>query len=336
MDAIEVQRQENIKRNQEHLRELGIFRTQETVRVKPKQPAAKRRKIVASQPSRVSARIASNASAPVYKDDAEDEDVSRPTKVPRLKGVKETPKNTDDKTGVGSRISGEELESLRTGWATWTPTADLPVRDEDSTFHFSSHPDFTPNKSPEEMLREGCFGGSYYRPLYSKRLGITIADDYKELPSSWLAGLPIDTFVASPQYDPDVNKFKVSCGQSIEEWEAAGWINHEYDVRGWFQWCVHILHSVLLFPERSNIRCYRPGTAASSWAGAATTTSVKLVGGSGVWVKLADGEGCSSRNTLPWESRKCLTTARMRAIKASARSCIKPAFTGLWKFGRTS
>ncbi|KAI4204928.1 MAG: hypothetical protein LQ350_000780 [Teloschistes chrysophthalmus] len=237
MDAIEVQRQENIKRNHEHLRELGIFRTQETVRVKPKQPAAKRRKIVASQPSRVSARIASNASAPVYKDDAEDEHVSRPTKVARSKGVKETPKNTDNQTSVGSsRISGEELESLRTGWTSWTSTADPPVRDEDSTFHFSSHPEFTPNKSPEEMLREGCFGGSYYRPLNSKRLGITIADDYKELPFSWLAGLSIDTFVASPQYDPDVNKFKVSCGQSIEEWEAAGWINHEYDVRGWFQW----------------------------------------------------------------------------------------------------
>lgn len=35
---------------------------------------------------------------------------------------------------------------------------------------------------------------------------------------------------------PDVNKFHVACGQSIEEWEAAGWINHKYDVRGWFQW----------------------------------------------------------------------------------------------------
>jgi hypothetical protein len=33
-----------------------------------------------------------------------------------------------------------------------------------------------------------------------------------------------------------VNKYKVACGQSIEEWEASGWIRHEYDVRGWFQW----------------------------------------------------------------------------------------------------
>ncbi|KAL8664772.1 MAG: hypothetical protein Q9202_002775 [Teloschistes flavicans] len=239
MEVIEVQRQENIKRNQEHLRELGIFRTQETIRARPKQPAAKRRKIVASQPSRVSARIASNASAPVYKNDVEDTgDVSTRAKTPRAKGVKDSQKSTDvKKFGIGSgRVSGEELESLRTGWATWTPTADPPARDEDSTFHFSSHPEFTPNKSPEEMLREGCFGGSYYRPLYSKQLGITVADDYKELPSSWIAGLAIDTFVVSPQYNPDVNKFKVSCGQSIEEWEAAGWINHEYDVRGWFQW----------------------------------------------------------------------------------------------------
>ena len=25
-------------------------------------------------------------------------------------------------------------------------------------------------------------------------------------------------------------------GQSIEEWEAAGWINYNFDPRGWFQW----------------------------------------------------------------------------------------------------
>ncbi|KAL8665066.1 MAG: hypothetical protein Q9168_007781 [Polycauliona sp. 1 TL-2023] len=86
------------------------------------------------------------------------------------------------------------------------------------------------------MLREGCFGGSYFRPLYSKRLGITISDDYLELPLAWTTGLDVDKYLTSPTYDPDVNKFKVSCGQSIEEWEAAGWIDHEYDVRGWFQW----------------------------------------------------------------------------------------------------
>ena len=86
------------------------------------------------------------------------------------------------------------------------------------------------------MIREGCFGGSYFRPLCSRELGITIADDWREVPEKWISGLEIDTWLTSPIYNPEINKYKVSCGQSIEEWEAAGWINHTYDVRGWFQW----------------------------------------------------------------------------------------------------
>ena len=86
------------------------------------------------------------------------------------------------------------------------------------------------------MLREGCFGGSYWRPLHSRRLGTSVVDDYKELPSSWYSGLDVSKFLTSPTYDIEINKYKVASGQSIEEWEAAGWINHTYDVRGWFQW----------------------------------------------------------------------------------------------------
>ena len=129
------------------------------------------------------------------------------------------------------------IEELQRSWSEWTPAASSPTRDAiRGTLHFDSHPDFTPNKSPEEMLREGCFGGSYFRPLYSRTLGITITGDWKELPSSWTDGLNISTYLTSPDYDPEINKYKVACGQSIEEWEAAGWINHNHDVRGWFQW----------------------------------------------------------------------------------------------------
>jgi hypothetical protein len=80
------------------------------------------------------------------------------------------------------------------------------------------------------MLREGCFDGSYFRPIRSQKLGITIEDDYKDLPRSWISGLEIPQYLTSPMYNPDVNKFKVACAQSIEDWEAAGWINHDYDV----------------------------------------------------------------------------------------------------------
>ena len=36
-------------------------------------------------------------------------------------------------------------------------------------------------------------------------------------------------------YDPKVNKYKVKCGQSLFEWETAGWISN-LDPYGWFQW----------------------------------------------------------------------------------------------------
>ncbi|KAL8730747.1 MAG: hypothetical protein Q9181_004553 [Wetmoreana brouardii] len=237
MDTLEAQRQQNIKRNQEHLRELGIYRKPSTINATPKPSTLKRRKIVDSRPSRASARIASAASAPVYNDDDRIQDDVAPRKASKGQ-LKAKNKNIAVERVVvtTNRLPSEDVESLRSGWTTWTPTANPPTRDEESTFHFESHPEFTPNKCPEEMLREGCFGGSYFRPLYSKRLGITVVDDYKELPPTWVAGLDIDKFLTSPQYDPDANKFKVSCGQSIEEWEAAGWINHTYDVRGWFQW----------------------------------------------------------------------------------------------------
>ena len=61
-------------------------------------------------------------------------------------------------------------------------------------------------------------------------------DDWVELPAGWIEGLNVDRYLTSPTYDPEVNKYKVSCGQSIEEWERNGWIDHQYDVRGWFQW----------------------------------------------------------------------------------------------------
>jgi hypothetical protein len=128
------------------------------------------------------------------------------------------------------------VESIIAGWTSWEPEAEEAVREADGTFHFESHPEFRPNKSPEEIIREGSFGGSYWRPLFSKRLGITVQDDWRELPPSWTAGLDVDTYLTSTSYNPEVNKYGVSCGQSIEEWEAAGWIAHEYDIRGWFQW----------------------------------------------------------------------------------------------------
>ena len=238
MNDIESQREENIKRNQEQLRQLGIFLTPAaSSHHVPKGPPPKKPKLQHPLAStRSSARIASTPfKKNSYVSSDEDEDTRRPPK----KGSGAMPKKTKAlviKQEEVATVPAKDIESIRAGWTAWETTASPPTRDQQSTFHFEDQPSFTPNKSPEEMLREGSFGGSYFRPLRSRRLDTTIVDDYKELPSSWYSGLEVSKFLTSSTYDAEINKYKVSSGQSIEEWEAAGWINHTYDVRGWFQW----------------------------------------------------------------------------------------------------
>lgn len=238
MADIESQRKANIKRNQEHLRQLGIYYTPpSTTHNLPKRPPAKKRKLESNlPPSRTSARIAAAPARPVYDENADDkiQVVQKKGSARPVKKAIEPPVKA--KQVEEAEVPVQDIESIRAGWTAWEATAPAPTRDENSTFHFEDEPTFTPNKSPEEMLREGCFGGSYFRPLYSRRLGITISNDYLELPSSWFSGLEVEQFLTSPSYDAEINKYKVSSGQTIEEWEANGWINHTYDVRGWFQW----------------------------------------------------------------------------------------------------
>ncbi|KAF7197710.1 hypothetical protein HII31_00799 [Pseudocercospora fuligena] len=238
MNDYETRRLEKIKKNQKLLADLDI---------KPvfaKQPRnsdgtapAKKRKIIQQHtaPSRTSARIAAVPVKPSYND----EEASKPISLPRSAPKKAKKNQSAD---LGSVINDEplvptkDIDEIKAGWTNWKVDASSPTRDESQVFHFEDYPDFTPNKSPEEMLREGCFGGSYYRPLRSRKLGIVVENDWEELPKNWISGLNVETFLTSPTYDADVNKFKVACGQSIEEWEASGWISHEHDVRGWFQW----------------------------------------------------------------------------------------------------
>ena len=69
--------------------------------------------------------------------------------------------------------------------------------------------DFGANKTPVEIIREGAFGGTYFRKWYRK---------------SW------------KEFDQlkDINQ-KFYCSESLRFWENKGWIN-EIDPYGWFQW----------------------------------------------------------------------------------------------------
>ena len=91
---------------------------------------------------------------------------------------------------------------------------------------------FSPNKAPNEIIREGAFGGTYFRDIYS---GI----NEKWYKNSWKEFVQIKNFdakfYASDYYDVNMNKCGVKCGRSLRFWENKGWIN-KIDPYGWFQW----------------------------------------------------------------------------------------------------
>ena len=43
----------------------------------------------------------------------------------------------------------------------------MPSKRKDGTYIFNDHPEFTPNLSPFEVIKQGGFGGTYYRPIFS-------------------------------------------------------------------------------------------------------------------------------------------------------------------------
>jgi hypothetical protein len=234
MNEYEILRQERITRNKRLLAELNIASV--VPHTTKNKPLNKKRKLaVPNVPSRSSARIAAAPAKPVYSEDDRDRRATGRPKAASKQQAKTRQSNPADRN-IEATVLLQDIDSIKRSWTDWTPQAPLPTRDEEQVFHFEDYPDFAPNKSPEEMLREGCFGGSYFRPLRSRRLGIIIENDWQELPNQWIADLNAETFLTNPEYNADVNKYKVACGQSIEEWEASGWIRHEYDVRGWFQW----------------------------------------------------------------------------------------------------
>ena len=98
--------------------------------------------------------------------------------------------------------------------------------------------DFRPNRSPEEVLRGGAFGGTYFRSIVSAVTNQKY--DAKEVimdsvPEAWIKGMDAKKTLTSQKYDENVNKFKVKCGGSLGMWESSGWIS-DIDPYGWFQW----------------------------------------------------------------------------------------------------
>lgn len=237
MNDYERRRAEKIRQNQTLLAELKVEsvvpkQSRKTDHSRP----TKKRKLLETAPSRTSARIAAVPVKPIYDDDVDIKSVTLPRSAPKKQKTKGQQLGSRLVEDTEPLVPSKNVDEIKAGWTAWEPSASPPTRDENMVYHFEDYPDFTPNKSPEEMLREGAFGGSYYRPLRSRKLGVVVEEDWTDLPQEWIEGLPLEKYLTNPMYDPEINKFGVSCGQSIEEWEAAGWISHEHDVRGWFQW----------------------------------------------------------------------------------------------------
>ena len=92
--------------------------------------------------------------------------------------------------------------------------------------------DFEANKTPVEMIKEGAFGRTYFRDIYS---GISVKwyrktwKEFDELKS-------IDPkYYCSNYYNASVNKYGVKCETSLRFLEKNRWIN-PIDPYGWFQW----------------------------------------------------------------------------------------------------
>ena len=70
---------------------------------------------------------------------------------------------------------------------------------------------FSPNETPTEIIREGAFGGTYFRDIYS---GI----NEKWYKNSWKKFAQLKyinaKFYASDYYEEKVNKYAVKCGTS--------------------------------------------------------------------------------------------------------------------------
>ena len=65
---------------------------------------------------------------------------------------------------------------------------------------------FNPNKTPIEIIKEGTFGGTYFRDIYSNINGKWYHNSWKEF--DFLERIDPKSY-SSNYYDANVNKYKI-------------------------------------------------------------------------------------------------------------------------------
>tara|TARA_B100001758_G_C18382042_1_gene597786 strand:+ start:1074 stop:1646 length:573 start_codon:yes stop_codon:yes gene_type:complete len=114
----------------------------------------------------------------------------------------------------------------------------FPKKNKYGDIIFQDYPQFTPNLSPTEMFQLGSFGGTYWRPIYSSVINKALKNQHKKQKPWDISKLFIDipeNYLSMSKYDKNINKYKVKCGSSLEDWEEKGWID-SVDPYGWVQW----------------------------------------------------------------------------------------------------
>ena len=91
--------------------------------------------------------------------------------------------------------------------------------------------DFGANKTPAEVIKEGVFGGTSFRDVYSNVTEKWYKKSWKEF--NHLKSID-QKYYYSNYYNASVNEYGVKCGTSLRFWENKSWIN-EIDPCGWFQ-----------------------------------------------------------------------------------------------------
>ena len=86
---------------------------------------------------------------------------------------------------------------------------------------------FGANKTPVEVIREGAFGGTYFRDIYS---GITGKWQKKTLKEFDQLKDIDQKYYCSDYYDRSVSKYGVKCGTSIRFGENKGWIQWYFQI----------------------------------------------------------------------------------------------------------
>ena len=109
-------------------------------------------------------------------------------------------------------------------------------RNNNNELIFEDYPNFKPNLTPQEIFELGSFGGTYWRPIFSKITNKEYTNIHKKYPKSWWENIP-NNYLTNiwDNYDKNINKYKVKVGTTLEYWEDKNWIS-KYHPYGWMHW----------------------------------------------------------------------------------------------------